>query len=114
MIVSSKPSKEFKMAYKNTFVLKSLKSVFDGLEYNDVWVPNGDRDWIYDAATRTWTLVGVLNTTNPFASFIVYFNVTKNGTLYNNVTAKSNLTNETNATNKTRSYLPNMTLTCLI
>lgn len=34
MIVSSKPSKEFKMAYKNTFVLKSLKSVFDDLEYN--------------------------------------------------------------------------------
>ena len=36
MILSSKPSKEFKMAYKNTFVLKALKSVFDDLEYNPV------------------------------------------------------------------------------
>ena len=34
MVLSNKPSKEFKLAYKNTFVLKSLKSVFDDLEYN--------------------------------------------------------------------------------
>ena len=81
----------------------------DGLVFDD-WVPNGDRRWTYDDATRTWTLVGVLNTTDPLASFVVYFNVTKNGTLHNNVSAKSNLTNETNATNKTKAYLPNMTV----
>ena len=34
MVFSNKPSKEFKLAYKNTFVLQSLKSVFDDLEYN--------------------------------------------------------------------------------
>ena len=81
----------------------------DGLVFDD-WVHNGDRRWNYDDATRTWTLVGVLNTTDPLASFVVYFNVTKNGTLHNNVSAKSNLTNETNATNKTKAYLPNMTV----
>ena len=32
--LSNKPVSEFKMAYKNTFVLKALKSVFDDLEYN--------------------------------------------------------------------------------
>ena len=81
----------------------------DGLVFDD-WVPNGDRRWTYDDSTRTWTLVGVLNTTDPLASFVVYFNVTKNGTLHNNVSAKSNLTNETNATNETKAYLPNMTV----
>lgn len=35
-VISNKPSKEFKMAYKNTFVLKALKSVFDDLEYDPV------------------------------------------------------------------------------
>ena len=81
----------------------------DGLVFDD-WVHNGNREWTYDDSTRTWTLVGVLNTTDPLASFVVYFNVTKNGTLHNNVSAKSNLTNETNATNKTKAYLPNMTV----
>ncbi|WP_171776175.1 Cna B-type domain-containing protein [Methanobrevibacter ruminantium] len=81
----------------------------EGLEYNGVWVPNGDRKWDYDDETRTWTLIGDL-APEGFASFVVYFNVTKNGTLYNNISAKSNLTNETNATNSTRAYLPNMTV----
>ena len=81
----------------------------DGLEYNDVWVSNGHHRWTYDKDNRTWTLVGVLNP-EDFASFVVYFNVTQNGTLYNKVTAKSNLTNETNASDKTKAYLPNMTI----
>ena len=42
--------------------------------------------------------------------FTVYFNVTLNGTLVNNVTATSNLTNETNNTNNTTAYAPNMTV----
>lgn len=81
----------------------------DGLEFNDVWVPNGHHLWDYDSSTRTWTLRDILPV-EDFASFIVYFNVTTNGTLHNNVSAKSNLTNETNATNETRAYLPNMTV----
>ena len=80
-----------------------------GLEYNDVWVPNGNHLWDYDSATRTWTLRGSLPIEDS-ASFVVYFNVTTNGTLHNNVSANSNETNETNATNETRAYLPDMTV----
>ena len=81
----------------------------EGLEYNDVWVPNGHHLWDYNKNTRTWTLIGSLPV-EDFASFIVYFNVTQNGTLYNNVTAKTNETNDTNATNNTTAYAPNMTV----
>ncbi len=80
----------------------------DGLVFDD-WVSNGDCHWNYDEATRTWTLVDDL-TVGRSVSFIVYFNVTKNGTLHNNISAKTNLTNETNATNETKVYLPNMTV----
>ena len=33
-IFSAKPSRKFMLAYKETFVLKSLNSIFDGLEYH--------------------------------------------------------------------------------
>ena len=79
----------------------------DGLVFDD-WVSNGHHLWTFDD-NRTWTMIGTLPV-DDFASFIVYFNVTQNGTLHNNITAKTNLTNETNATNKTRAYLPNMTI----
>ena len=78
-----------------------------GLIYADKY-DNSSRLWNYEGNGK-WTLVGDLEV-GQSAEFTVYFNVTMNGTLVNNVTAKSNLTNETNGTNQTKAYLPNMTV----
>ena len=79
----------------------------NGLEFNDVWTdPNNN--WTYHG-NGYWTLNNPLPA-GENASFTVYFNVTTNGTLVNNVTANSTETNETNATNKTKAFLPNMTV----
>ncbi|MEE0936217.1 MAG: DUF11 domain-containing protein, partial [Methanobrevibacter sp.] len=79
----------------------------NGLEFNDVWTdPNNN--WTYHG-NGYWTLNNPLPA-GENESFTVYFNVTTNGTLVNNVTANSTETNETNATNKTKAFLPNMTV----
>ena len=79
----------------------------NGLEFNDVW-SDPNNNWTYHG-NGYWTLNNPLPA-GENASFTVYFNVTTNGTLVNNVTANSTETNETNATNKTKAFLPNMTI----
>ena len=82
----------------------------EGLVFDD-WVPNGNYLWDFNEDEMTWTMKGILTPfENNYASFIVYFNVTQNGTLKNNVSASSNLTNETNSSNETHAYDPKMTI----
>jgi uncharacterized repeat protein (TIGR01451 family) len=58
----------------------------EGLDFIGVWT-NGSREWTYNGA-KVWTLKGILEN-GTSASFNVFFNVTKNGTLINNVSAVS-------------------------
>ena len=102
----------FKIVVTNTGDCSLSDVVVTDVDYSEGLVyanryDNGSREWTYD--NGKWTLVGDLGV-GESADFTVYFNVTLNGTLVNNVTATSNLTNETNNTNNTTAYAPNMTV----